>query len=135
MLRSSQVFHLKCFPDARGELYVLENGERFPIRRVFWIRQVPFDATRGNHAAIHDNELLVLTAGKCKVDIHDGKVMQTFCLEEPMDALLIPKMTWRKLYAFSSDCTLTVLADQPYVSGNTIQEFDAFLAAVNHSKI
>lgn len=127
MLQPYQVFHFDSFRDARGELCVFENDDAFQIRRVFFIQQVPPNATRGNHASTLINEIIVLTAGHCKIDLHDGKAWHSFSMLTPMDALYVPKMTWIRLYDFSPDCVLTVLADQPYAPEQMVGDLDAFL--------
>ena len=55
MLKPLQLFHFDSFPDERGTLCVFESSADFQIRRVFWIRDVPSDASRGNHASVFDN--------------------------------------------------------------------------------
>ena len=134
MLPKNQIFHFDTFRDARGSLCVCESNMDFQIRRVFWINNVPKGERRGKHASVHGNEIIVLTAGSCKIDLHDGVLQHTFLLTNPMSALLIPKMTWRILYAFSSDCILTVLADCPYDPSDMITDFDTFIDVANYSR-
>ncbi len=134
MLPLNQIFQLDAFCDTRGELCVFESIAEFQIRRVFWIRNVPPCATRGNHASIYDNKIVVLTAGNCKIDLHDGETKRSFSLSTPMQALLIPKMTWNRLYDFSKDCVLTVLVDRLYSPNDVITNFDTFVATTRHSK-
>ncbi len=129
MLQPYQIFHFDTFCDPRGKLYVFESSAQFQIRRVFFISQVPPGATRGNHALKRSNEILVLTAGACRIDLYDGKTRRTVSMSTPSDALYVPKMTWLKLYDFSTDCVLTVLADQPYDRGEILDRFDTFLQA------
>lgn len=134
MLPLNQIFQLDAFCDTRGELCVFESIAEFQIRRVFWIRNVPPCATRGNHASIYDNKIVVLTSGNCKIDLHDGETKRSFSLSTPMQALLIPKMTWNRLYGFSEDCVLTVLVDRLYSPNDVITNFDTFVATTRHSK-
>ena len=48
-------------------------------------------------------------------------------METPTQALFVPCPTWIKLYDFSEDCVLTVLADQPYDRREMVDVFDEFL--------
>ncbi len=134
MLPLNQIFPLDAFCDTRGDLCVFESIADFQIHRVFWIQNVPPGATRGNHASIHDNKIVVLTAGNCKIDLHDGETKRSFSLCTPMHALLIPSMTWNRLYDFSADCVLTVLVDRLYSPNDVITDFDAFIATARHSR-
>ncbi len=130
MLQPYQIFRFDTFGDSRGELSVFESNTAFPIRRVFFIYRVPADAERGNHASTQSSEIIVLTAGHCKIDLHDGEQSRSFLMHTPADALYVPKMTWIRLYDFSDDCVLTVLSDQPYNQKEIIEHFDAFLEKV-----
>lgn len=130
ILKQNQIFHFDSFCDARGELFVFENNDSFSVQRIFFIQHVPHDAVRGNHATMNSNEILILNAGSCQIDLMDGHSQTSISLKKTMDAVFIPKRTWRKLHTFTSDCALTVLADHPYSKADIITDYEEYLKTV-----
>jgi hypothetical protein len=81
-------FRLETHQDERGNLVVVEasRGVPFPIKRVFWIYDVPDGTSRGGHAHQFCQQLLVCASGACRV-IAAG---DSFDLNEPNKGLYVP---------------------------------------------
>lgn len=116
--------------DARGRLFAVEGGLDVPfeIRRVFVICDVPAGAVRGEHAYLH-RELVLCTRGRCRIRVWDGEHETDDVLDGADEGILIPEMTWRTLYDFSPDCSLTVLSDANYDPADYIFDRELFLRA------
>jgi hypothetical protein len=70
------------FVDERGSLGVAELKPliNFPIRRVFWIGDVPHNRARGGHAHKQCNQFLICLTGRVAVEAFDGASNGTLAL-------------------------------------------------------
>jgi hypothetical protein len=92
------------FADQRGYLTVADFATMsFPVRRVFYISQVPEGQTRANHAQRESKELLLAITGTVSVLIDDGRNRQSIVLWCRNVGLLIAPKTWCSLSHFSKD--------------------------------
>ena len=48
-------------------------------------------------------------------------------LNEPNQAVYLPKMVWKEMYDFSEDSVLMVLTNEYYDAGEYIRNFDDFV--------
>ena len=73
---------LRAFRDARGVLVPLELAQAvpFPVRRVFWITDVPAGTERGGHAHKTCHQYLVCIGGLIQVGVDDGTATRTLPL-------------------------------------------------------
>ena len=118
--------------DARGNLTFVE-GERhvpFPIRRVFYLSDVPGGSTRAGHALRSCHQFIVSLSGAFDVVLDDGTEKRRFHLNRSHYGLYVTPLTWRELDNFSSNSVCLVLASEPYEESGYFREYDAFLAAV-----
>ena len=91
--------------DSRGLLSVVEGAAlAFPIKRIFYMHQVPPNTERGGHAHPHTDQVLISVAGEFRMELSDGVRSETFVLDDPGRALHVPRLTWTRLFGFSSDC-------------------------------
>lgn len=114
------LLELPTFADARGRLSAIE-GEidiPFPIRRVFYIFDVPDGATRASHSVGTVDEVLIALSGSFDVLTVDGSERREFTLDQPSQGLLIPGHVWRKLTAFSPGAVCMVLASKRYADSD-----------------
>ncbi|MBR4327051.1 MAG: FdtA/QdtA family cupin domain-containing protein, partial [Bacteroidales bacterium] len=116
----------KDLGDERGKLVVIEGETDIPfeIRRVFYIYGSDNEVVRGQHANKESEFVLVNVAGKSKVRITNGTGEQIVDLNKPMQAVYIPKMVWKDMYAFSEDSVLLVLANTHYDGKEYIRDYD-----------
>lgn len=119
------------FGDERGKLVVIEgdnlSGVPFDIKRVFYIYGSDGTVVRGQHANRNSEFVLVNVAGSSKVMITDGKKKEIVELNQPMEAVYIPRMIWKEMYDFSPDSVLLVLANTHYDSHEYIRNYEEYL--------
>ena len=93
--------------DPRGDLTFVEesDGLPFPVKRVFYIYDIPEGAVRGGHAHKSNCELL-------------------FCLSGSMD--LHPTAVWTDMHNFKPGTLLLVLCSEPYQKVGYIHDYDEY---------
>jgi hypothetical protein len=113
--------------DARGILTSIESGLDIPFdaKRVFLISDVSGD--RGNHAHRDTNQLLVSIAGSFAIDVSTGGPTMSFEMNDRGRALLLPPMTWVRLYNFSEGAVCLGLADTPYDESEYVRDWEVFV--------
>lgn len=86
----------------------------FPVKRVYWIYNVPNGEIRGTHAHRTCQEYLVLITGRIYITLKDqlGRKKRRV-LSRPGAGLYIDPMVW-KMIKFSSNARLLVLASEAY---------------------
>lgn len=124
-----RIIEIPKVADPRGSLSVIENGGCIPfkINRVFYLYDVPADASRGGHAHHHGWQMLVALAGSFDVVIDDGKTRERFTLNRPYRGLILPPGFWRTMDNFSAGSVCLVVADAPFNENDYIRDYDAFL--------
>ena len=119
------------FGDERGKLVVIEgdnlSGVPFDIKRVFYIYGSDRTVVRGQHANRNSEFVLVNVAGSSKVMITDGEKKEIVELNQPMEAVYIPRMIWKEMYDFSPDSVLLVLTNTHYDSHEYIRNYEEYL--------
>ncbi|MDC8004461.1 FdtA/QdtA family cupin domain-containing protein [Aureisphaera galaxeae] len=127
-----QIIDIPRIEDPRGNLAVIEKEViPYEIKRVYYLYDVPSDASRGGHAHIDQLELLVAVSGSFTVVLDDGKEKTEVTLKKPNKGLLIPKGIWRELDDFSSGSVCLVLSSGEFLEADYIREYDAFLSYKN----
>lgn len=102
-----------CHPN--GALTVVDNaGNIFPVKRVFYLYDVPGDSERGGHSHFKAQELIVAASGAFDVVVTDGVDSRRYTLNRPYKALYIPAGIWRSLDNFSSGSVSLVLTSELY---------------------
>lgn len=107
------------------------HGERdvpFPIRRVYYLYDVPGGESRGGHAHHELRQLIVAASGSFEVVLDDGRDTRRVFLNRPYQGLLMPRMIWRDLVNFSSGGICLVLASLAYDENDYIRNHDEFRA-------
>jgi len=114
--------------DPRGNLAVIEKDcIPYPVKRVYYLYDVPSDAFRGGHAHIEQQEFLVAVSGSFEVVLDDGETKQRVMLNKPNKGLLIPTGVWRELDNFSSGAVCLVFASDHFDEADYIREYNQFL--------
>lgn len=114
-------------PEGRGNLSVIEkNSLPFPIKRVYYLYDVPSGSSRGGHAHKKQQEFLVALSGSFDVILDDGKNKRTFTLNKPFQGLLIPTNIWRELENFSSGAICLVISSGEFVETDYIRGYSDF---------
>ena len=113
--------------DPRGNLAVIEKDcIPYPIKRVYYLYDVPSDAFRGGHSHKEQKEFLVALSGSFEVVLDDGKFKKRVMLNKPNKGLLIPSGIWRELDNFSSGAVCLVLASGEFDENDYIRDYIEF---------
>ena len=130
-----RIIDLPVVSDPRGDLTFIE-GERhvpFPIRRVYYLYNVPVDAERGGHAHQELEQVVFALSGSFRMKIDDGHKKSEYWLRDPRKGLYINRMIWREMDSFSQGAVCMVLASHPYDESDYIRDNKKFVATVNNS--
>lgn len=104
---------LKTFTDKRGNLTVIEKILPFKVERIFYIYGVD-DSVRGGHRHHKTIQAAICIKGRCKIYNNDGKTEETFVLNKPSQCLILEQKDWHKMYDFSKNAILMVLASENF---------------------
>jgi hypothetical protein len=112
---------LKTHTDIRGNLTVIENVLPFNIERVFYIYGVD-KSERGGHRHHKTIQAAICLQGECKIFNEDGKSKEVFHLDKPSKCIILEPIDWHKMYDFSRDAILMVLASEKFDQNDYIFE-------------
>ncbi|MFT4285230.1 MAG: FdtA/QdtA family cupin domain-containing protein [Protaetiibacter sp.] len=130
---SPAVIPVPAMRDELGALGVVEKDSPFPfpIKRVYFLYDVPADAVRGSHAHKALHQLIIPVAGSFRVELDDGRERRDFLLSNPAQGLTVPPGYWRTLREFSAGSAALVLASEEYDPSDYIRDYDEFVAWAN----
>jgi len=118
--------------EPRGNLSFIE-GERqipFPIKRVYYLYDVPGGAVRGGHAHKELHQVIIALSGSFDIVLDDGRERQKVSLNRSYHGLYMPNMIWRELENFSSGAVCLVLASEIYLEEDYYRDIREFRQAV-----
>jgi dTDP-4-dehydrorhamnose 3,5-epimerase-like enzyme len=95
---------------------------------MFYIRSVPDDKIRGNHAHRKCKQFFIPIHGTCEIEIIHKRGEQVASLDNPRRGLFVPEMCWVRVTEFDKDTVLLVLASEPYDTKDYINDFEDFKA-------
>ena len=123
----AKIINLQNFSDERGLLSVMtERNIGFEFSRVYFIKDVPKNTVRGDHAHVYTTQFLVCLSGECKIKINNGFKTTHVKLKDPKSGLLIPPMHWSEIVYNQKDTILLVLASHDYDPVDYIHDYDEF---------
>lgn len=105
----ARLINLQTFTDNRGNLTVIEKVVPFDIKRIFYIYGVD-NSERGKHRHKQTVQAAICIKGSCKIYSTDGVGEEVFTLDTPSKCLILEPKDWHKMYAFTPDSILMVLA-------------------------
>lgn len=114
--------------EGRGKLSVVEKDTiPFPIKRVYYLYDVPSDAYRGGHAHRKLIQFIIPLSGSFDVILDDGKSKKRVMMNKPNKGILIPTGLWRELDNFSSGAVCLILASEEFDESDYIRDYQDFL--------
>lgn len=126
-----EILQLPKIEDVRGNISVIEKDILpYPIKRVYYLYDVPSNAHRGGHAHKEQLEFLIPISGSFDVVLDDGTSKQTITLNKPDKGLLIKTNIWRELENFSSGAVCLVIASGEYDESDYIRDYNEFLESL-----
>jgi len=133
-LQDCTLFELPRIADPRGNLTFIEENRHipFPIKRVYYLYDVPGGAQRGGHAHKNLWQLIIAMSGSFTVNLDDGNQQKKVILNRSYLGLIIGPMVWRVIDDFSSGAVSMVLASEFYDESDYFREYDEFLRAVRN---
>jgi len=117
----AHLINLKTFCDQRGNLTVIEKVIPFDIKRIFYIYGVD-SSVRGKHRHKRTIQAAICIQGKCTIWNNDGKKKEEFVLDSPDKCLILEPDDWHKMYNFSPDAILMILASKYFDANDYIFE-------------
>lgn len=124
-----KIIELPKFLDERGNLSFAENFKQIPfsIKRTYWLYDVPGGVSRGGHAEINNEELIIAMSGSFDILVDDGSQQNTFTLNRSYYGLYIPKGLWREIKEFSTNALALEFGSIVYDINDYIRDYDEFL--------
>lgn len=130
-----RIIEFETHSDSRGELIVVEKCIPFEIKRVFYMRDVPSDETRGNHALKTCHQVLIPIVGTFSVQVVERNVPgdKIYRLSNPACGLYLEPMIWLQLHRSIPGSICLVLASELYDADDYIHNFLEFLGIHDES--
>jgi len=124
-----KIIDLPKLLDKRGNLSFAENYSQIPfkIKRTYWLYDVPGGISRGGHAEINNEELIIALSGAFDIVVNDGKKSKTFTLNRSYYGLYIPKGLWREIKEFSTNALALEFGSIAYDVNDYIRDYESFL--------
>lgn len=104
-----------------------EKEVPFPIKRLFYLYDIPGGESRGAHAHIECHQFLIAVSGAFEVLLDDGKTQRLMQLNRPYYGIHIPPKIWASEINFSSGAICLVLASHVYNASDYIRDYSDFL--------
>ncbi|MDC7290721.1 FdtA/QdtA family cupin domain-containing protein [Blautia schinkii] len=108
----------------------------FEIKRIFFIYgKGNVGITRGKHANRKSEFVLFNIFGRSKVKVIDEDMSETvYELNEPKDAVYLPRMIWKEMYDFTPDSVLMVVTNEYYDTTEYIRDFGTYAEEIRGIK-
>jgi UDP-2-acetamido-3-amino-2,3-dideoxy-glucuronate N-acetyltransferase len=105
----------------------------FAVARMFTVI-APLGAERGKHAHKLCSQFMMCLHGALDVLCDDGTRQQSFALDRPDLALLVPPTIWNTVTYRTDRAVLAVLCDRRYEAHDYIHDYSEFLATRKASR-
>lgn len=114
--------------DDRGNLSFVEENRHipFPIKRTYWIYDVPGGEERGGHAYKTNDEFIIALSGSFDVVVNDGEEEKVFSLNRSYYGLYVPHGLWRSMRNFSTNSLALEFGSTPYDTDDYVYDFESF---------
>ena len=127
----TKIIDIPKITDTRGNLSVIENETiPYPIKRVYYLYDVPSDSYRGGHSHKEQSEFLIAISGSFSVVLDNGIERETVTLNKPNKGLLIKPGIWRELDNFSSGSVCLVLASDTFSEMDYLRNYNEFKESI-----
>ena len=99
----------------------------FPIKRIYYLYDIPFGALRGGHSHKELHAIYIAAMGSFHVLIDDGAEKKEFILNRSDQGLYVPNNLWRVISQYSTGAVTLVFASGVYNENEIIRQHDNFL--------
>ncbi|MEP7158353.1 MAG: FdtA/QdtA family cupin domain-containing protein [Chloroflexota bacterium] len=126
-----RIVELPVVHDVRGNLTFVEAERHlpFPVRRVFYLYDVPGGSQRAGHALRRCHQFIIAISGSFDVVLDDGQRRARFHMNRAHYGLHVTPLVWRELDNFSSNSVCLVLASEYFDPGDYYRDYGEFLEA------
>ena len=132
---TTEIIEVPKIEDYRGNIGVIEkNVLPFDIKRVYYLYDIPSNASRGGHAHKEQLAFLIAISGSFDLVIKTENSTEIITLNKPDKGILIHKNVWRELENFSSGAVCLVLASDVFDESEYIRDFDDYILYRNAMK-
>lgn len=116
--------------DNRGFLTSIEGVNNIPIeiKRVFYMHHVTM--SRGGHAHIDTDQVIIPVSGSFKVKVFDGKNEDIYILDDCTKGIYTPRLTFCELYDFTPEAVCLVLANTQYDIKMSLRNLEDYLSYI-----
>lgn len=123
-----RLINFPTIAETRGNLSFVEENNHvpFPIKRVYYLYDVPSGATRGGHAHKTLEEVIIALSGSFDVVVDDGAKKKKFFLNRPFYGLYVPSGIWREIENFSSNSIAFALTSDFFDEADYIRDYQVF---------
>lgn len=114
--------------DERGALGFVQTGTTcpFPIRRIYYMYDLPTGVERGAHAHHRCLRQLIAMAGRVSVRLEIAGGVVEHELTSRGQSLLVPALAWITYKPLTPDAVLLALASEPYDEADYIRDYAEF---------
>lgn len=111
--------------DERGMLVALEEFKDIPfeIKHTYYIYDIKKNLCIKGHAYRDLEQILICIHGSCKILLDNGNEEKRVLLEKAYEGLYIANNVRCKMYDFSTDVVLLILASRSYDESNSFQDY------------
>ena len=130
-IKDINIISLKSIKDTRGYLTSIEEIRDIPIeiKRVFYMTEI--SASRGGHAHIDTDQILICIHGSFKLKVFDGNNFFTKNMNSQHEGIYIPRKLFVEMYDFSKHAVCLVLANTFYNINKSIRSLKDYKRFVN----
>lgn len=109
-----------------------ERDVPFPIKRIYYIHNVPSGTKRGAHAHKTLNQILFCPFGSIKILLDNGSEKEEIILDNPSVGLVITPCVWRDMIWLEENSVLCVAASDYYDEGDYIRSYTEFMEYIQN---
>lgn len=125
--KNCKIIELPTFQDGKDGCLSVAEGMPFQIKRVYYIYDLNNNAVRGKHAHKKLEQVIFCMSGTCIMELDDGINGQSIVLDEPNVGIYMGPKVWHKIYDFSKNCIILVLASDFYDESDYIRKYSQFI--------
>lgn len=128
-MKKIKELQIKKIQSPGGSLSFFEKDKEigFDIKRIYYIYEFSKENRRGFHAHKELKQVMFCPYGKIQVEFTDGKIKQSYLLDDPTKILVIEKGYWREFVSLEEGSILCVGASDVYDEKDYIRNYDEYL--------